>query len=269
MKVHARSFSRLASVLVLPLTLMGALAAQTVPPSGSFGFLLSTSFTDPTNQGGAAILGVMNFDGAGNLRGPFTLEYGSGGPLAVETITGTFTGTYSSNPDGTGSITITLSNGINLTLAMVIADGGRGLELIATSCSEGIDLSVSVLSGVGVHAKGLALKTLAALKGSYGGQFTYSPQASRSVSVASFDGAGNVTISPTFVGIGPGIVSQAFPGTYTVSLNATGTITLAAQPGQAAQTFVFVITDEGGAGLLLLQTNRPGNGVCIGSFRLQ
>jgi hypothetical protein len=267
MKFHARSISCLASVSVLLLLSMGALTAQTILPIGSFGFLLSTSFTDPTNQGGAAILGVMNFDGTGIVRGPFTLEYGSGGPLPATTIRGTFAGTYSSNTDGTGSITIAISNGVNMTFDMVIADVGHSLELIATSCSGsvGIDLSASVLSGVGMHAK----QPPAVLKGSYGGQFTYSPQPSRGINVATFDGAGNVTMSITFVGTGPTEGSGTYTGTYTVKANATGTLTLAAVPGQAAQTFVFVITNEDGPGLLLLQTNRRGNGVALGTARLQ
>ena len=115
MNVHMRSVSRLAPVLVLLLTLIGPRAAQAVSPAGSFGFLLSTSYTDPTNQGGAAILGILRFDGTGNVSGPYTLEFGSGGPLPVTTITGTFSGTYSSNPDNTGTILISLDNGYALT----------------------------------------------------------------------------------------------------------------------------------------------------------
>ena len=271
MKVHARSISRLTSVLICLLISIGAAAAQTILPSGPFGFLLATSYTDPTNQGGAAIQGVMSFDGAGNVNGQFTLEYGSGGPLPVETITGTLTGSYTSNPNGSGSITLTLSNGISLTLDMVINDKDRGLELTATSCSgaAGINLSQSVLSGIGVHALGSTPKSVAALNGSYGAQFTFSPQPSRSVDVVTFDGAGNVTLSGTFIGAGPNISSATYPGTYTVKRNATGTITLAPQPGQAAQTFAFVITNEGGSGLLMLQTNRLGDGVSFGTARLQ
>lgn len=270
MNSHTRSISHLASASLLLLLAVGALSAQTISPSGSFGFLLGTSFADSTNQGGAAILGLMNFDGSGNVKGPFTLEYGSGGPLPVETITGTFKGTYSSNPDGTGSIAMSLSNGVSLTLAMVSASSGHGLQLVATSCAGGaIDLSVSVFSGVAVRAKGFTLKSLAALQGSYGSQSTLSPQPSRSINVLSFDGAGNITFSITFVGSGPSVFTATYTGTYTVSLNATGSIALAATTDQGPQTFVFVITDEGGPGLLYLQTNRSGNGVLFGTAQLE
>ncbi len=269
MKVHAQLISRLAAVPVLLLLSIGGLNAQTIAPTGSFGFLLGTSFSDPTNQGGAALLGLMNFDGAGHVKGPFTLEFGSGGQMPVTTITGTFTGTYSSNPDGTGTIAMALNNGINLALAMAIQDNGRGLQLVATSCSSGIDLSVSVFSGIGMHAKAFTLKSVGALKGSYAAQAMFSPQPSRTLAVATFDGAGNVTFAETFVGAGPNVQSASYSGAYTVSLNATGTITLAPTSGQGQQTYVFVMTDEGGPGLMFMQTNRLGNGVSFGFARLQ
>ena len=281
MKVRALSFSRLVSVLVLALAPMGGFAAQSGSPSGPFGFVLNASFDNPSNQGGVAILGLMNFDGAGNVSGPYTLELGSGGAGPVQTITGTFTGTDSTNPNGTGSITIALDIGANLTLAMVIDDGGHGVQLVVTSCSGGgCSLSGVVISGVGraefagaAQAGGHApikTKSAAALQGSYGVQFTKSPIPAASVDVASFDGAGNVTMSTfSFVTSGPGIFSGTFNGTYSVNPDGTGNIDLLPQPGQPShQTFVFVITD-GGSGLLLLQTNRAGNGVLYGTGRIQ
>lgn len=259
-----RSISRTAFLSILVLSSLGALAAQTVAPSGAFGFLLSTSYTDPTNQGGAAILGLMNFDGAGNVRGSYTLEYGSGGILPVETIPGTFTGTYSSNPDGTGTITINLTHGISLTLAMVVDTTGRGLELVVTSCSgASIDLSNTVLSGFG------AKRSVVAPKGSYGLKEALSPQPSSSIGVMSLDGAGNVTaFSSTFVGAGPNVSTGTYLGFYSVNANGTGTISLSATSTQSVQKFVYVIV-SGGSELLLLQINRSGNGVLFGTAKLQ
>lgn len=269
MKVLTRSLSGLASGLLLLLALMSPLAAQSVLPQGTFGFLLNTSFSNPDNQGGAAILGKMNFDGAGKVNGPYTLEFGSGGPSPVQTISGKSSGTYSSNADGTGSITIHLDNGVVLTLAMVIGDAGRGLELVVTSCSGGFDLSVSVAGGFAARAKQSVAGSVAALSGTYGGQFSFSPQPSRFNMLASFDGAGNVTVTSIFVSVGPSVSSDVYPGAYTVNSNGTGTITLFAVPGQGPQTFAFVMTNEGGPGLLLLQTDRLGDGVAFGSARLQ
>jgi hypothetical protein len=65
MKNQTRLVPGLVSVLVLTLTLLCSLAAgQSNSLNGSFGFLLNTYSADPS--GGLAILGVMNFDGAGN-----------------------------------------------------------------------------------------------------------------------------------------------------------------------------------------------------------
>jgi hypothetical protein len=268
MKVYAQTFSRLAPALVLTFALMGSSAAQITSPTGSFGFLLNASYSNPSSQGGEAILGEMTFDGVGNMSGSYTLELGSGGALPVTTIAGNLTGTYSSNPDGTGSITIALDQGIALTLDMVLDDGGHGLQLAVTSCSGSCDLSGVVISGVGRH-KAMHRKSVASLQGSYGVQFTKaSPVPAASLEVASFDGAGNVTLSGTFVGTGGQAASGAFTGTYSVDPDGTGNINLPRTTGQGAQTFVFVITD-GNSGLVLLQTNRLGDGVLCGTGRLQ
>jgi hypothetical protein len=129
MKDHARSLPRLVSVLVLTLTLMcsfayfapgnslRAVSAQSTPPSGSFGFLINTWLSTGSSDHGAAVLGVMNFDKAGNVTGPYTFEIGGNSTQAAQTVAGTFTGTYSSNPDGTGSVTIALDAGITATFA--------------------------------------------------------------------------------------------------------------------------------------------------------
>jgi len=131
-------------VLVLTFTLICSLAyfapgnslravtAQSKPLSGPFGFLLNASSNDPTDSSGTGVLGVMNFDGAGNVTGTYTLQNG-GQP--AQTAAGTFTGTNSSNPDGSGSVTITLDVGVTLTFATVVTDGGQGLQLVATNCS--------------------------------------------------------------------------------------------------------------------------------------
>ena len=119
MKDHTRLFPRLGSVLVLTLTLLcSSAAAQSNSLSGSFGFLLNHS-------GGLAVLGVMNFDGAGNVTGTYTARSNGGHPQS----TGTFTGTYSSMPNGVGlkpgSITIANDTGVTFSLDMVFTDGGQ------------------------------------------------------------------------------------------------------------------------------------------------
>jgi hypothetical protein len=279
MKFHALSFSRLGSILlVLALATAGTVAAQVAPPVGPYGFVLNATFSDPSTQGGGAILGLMNFDGAGNVSGPYTLELGSGGANPKADVTGSLTGTYSSNPDGTGTMSVTLVDVgnvtiANVTLAMVIDDHSRNLQLAETGCTGAIcDLTGTVVSGVAeieftgqVHPIHQGF-----LNGSYGLQTTKSsPTPATTLFVWTFDGAGNVTLSGTFVGPGPIAVRGTLLGTYSVNPDGTGNITIPPQQGSLmGQTFVFVITN-GHSGLLVLQTNRAGDGVMYGTGRHQ
>ena len=211
------------------------------------------------------MLGVMNFDGAGNVSGPYSVEF-AGGPPLVRSATGTFTGTYSSNPDGTGSVTTNLDAGITLTFAMVITDGGNGLQLVATSCSgSGCDIAGSLISGLA-----RAAYTGGSPKGNYGFQFSITPNAAATIGVASFDGAGNVTLTSTFVRAGQGQspVTQApvstgtQAGTYSINPDGTGKISF------SPQEYALVVVD-GGSTALVLQLHRSGNGVQFGIARLQ
>jgi hypothetical protein len=151
---------------------------------------------------------------------------------------------------------------------MVITDGGQGLQLVATSCSGGCKFGgTALISGVARAAYA------GPLKGSHGYQLNISPQSAASIGVASFDGAGNVALSLTFVDLivtsgQPSPFSGTNTGIYSINPDGSGTINLAPQPGQAGQTFVFVVTD-GGSGALFLQTSRLGNGVQFGTARLQ
>ena len=60
MKNQTRSISRLpASALVLTLTLLSSFAAaQSMPPSGSFGFLIHASYYDPTHPAFSVAFGT-------------------------------------------------------------------------------------------------------------------------------------------------------------------------------------------------------------------
>ena len=261
---QARSFLRLLSVLVLVLTLR-TVSAQSMPPSGSFGYLLNGTYIDPSNESGLAILGVINFDGAGNVTGSYTIEQGSSPAHTSQPVTGSFTGTYTSNADGTGTLTTTADNGSPFTFATVITEGGRGLELVATNCP--CDMSTTTFSGVA-----RAVYTGSVNAGAYGFQATNSPAPAASLGVLSFDGAGNVSMSVTFVGLSgasgqPNIFTGTTNGTYSSNPDGSGALTFTMANGNM-QTYVFVITD-GGSGILFLQTNRSGNGVSFGTGRPQ
>src|SRR6185503_15160246 len=103
--------------------------AQTTPPKGSFGFLINFWQTKTnTDVNGAAILGIMNFDGMGNVSGSATSEIGATDKQPSQAGSVKLTGSYSTNTDGTGSLTITLDQvGITITFATVITDSGQGL----------------------------------------------------------------------------------------------------------------------------------------------
>ena len=62
---------RLLFVLVLA---SGAAAAQSTPPSGSFGFLITDFVIDTGDNNGGAVLGLLNFDGSGTVSGTYTLQ---------------------------------------------------------------------------------------------------------------------------------------------------------------------------------------------------
>jgi len=268
-------FSRIAFPSMLTVLLLGTAEAQRVSPLGPYSFVLNASYSNPSNQGGLGLLGVMNFDGIGNVSGPYTLELGSGGQLPVTTITGNLTGTYTLGASGTVSITLALDNGTGFSLGGVTGNSGHGLQLVATSCSGPYcDLSGSVINGVGESQLSGPVRIPknprpVPLQGSFQLQSAKtSPTPFTSLGVIAFDGAGDVTESLLFVGPGPSSSTGAYSGTYSVNPDGTGSITFAAVEDQGAQTFVFAIVD-GGSGLLLMQINRSGNGVITGSAQLQ
>jgi hypothetical protein len=147
MKNHTRRFPRLASVLFLTPTLLctfayfapanslRAVAAQSTSPSGSFGLVAGVSQIDSNGANGGALLGILNFDGAGNVTGTATIKPRSTNNQNAQAIPSAFTGTYSSNSDGTGSLTLNLDVGFSVTFAVVPTDGGQGFQFIETDCS--------------------------------------------------------------------------------------------------------------------------------------
>jgi hypothetical protein len=276
MKSHVPSLYRLLAILVPTLMLicsLPAVSAQSKPLSGSFGVLLNASIASTSNDSGSAVLGLLNFDGMGNVTGSYNLQIGdSADNPGGQSVTGTLTGTYSTNPDGTGAATLNLDAGLSFTYAMVITDGGKGLTLITTGCTSNCDLGGIVIGGVARAAY------TGPLKGSYGYQFNNSPVPGQSVGVATFDGAGNTAVSLTFVGAGMGpdhdphqapVFTGTANGTYSLNPDGSGTIVLPkAFGGQGDQMYAFVVVD-GGSAILLEQMKRSGSGVSSGTARLQ
>jgi len=240
--------------------------ASAPPPSGAFGFLVTASYNDPTQGNGRAILGLMNFDGGGKVIGTYTSEPDT---QPDHTNAGTLTGTYSTNPDNTGSVTITLDMGTSLTFAMAITDNGQTLQLAATNCTGDCEIGGNSTMG------GVAKAAYAGPpKGSYGYRNGISPKPSSGVGIVNFDDAGNVTQSGTGVFLTgtkgqPDIFTLGGqPGTYSLNPDGTGTINFPKTADNNAQTFAFVLADNGSE-LLFVQTRRSGSGVSFGTARLQ
>jgi hypothetical protein len=100
--------------------------------SGSYGVQLNFS---PFPLG---TVGVMTFDGAGNVN--VSLKNVGGANGGINSLT--FTGTYSINPDGSGTINLQNPNGqAGPTFAIVVTDGGSGFLLLRTDNNPGFDVA--------------------------------------------------------------------------------------------------------------------------------
>lgn len=103
-------------------------AAQSAGLTGSYGFT-QTDLSNPS-----ATVGVITFDGAGNVTGSVTSVQPDPSPNATAVVVqaGQFTGTYTVNPDGTGTLTLQLGGPTPNTSSFVITDGGSGLMFVNT-----------------------------------------------------------------------------------------------------------------------------------------
>lgn len=342
--------------------LCGAAAAQS-GPNGSFGFVANAYQMDSAGQNGGALVGIMNFDGAGNVSGNAVVKTRSANVNGA-TVPSAFTGTYTTNPDGTTTATLAFDIGFGATFAMVPTEGGQGYQFLSTDSPGASDLLFQgqspalsgplpialflqgavgnvplTLTGVRSATSGLtvytstpttgngpakcpdgstgtwtasvpavtivsdsqgtisgnfmaavtgivcgqpqgttlsglvagtigsagaanlllhfpgyvisgvarALQAGGSLNGAYGFQVNSWPYPGGTNGVMNFDGAGNVTMPLTTVGVGNAAKGN-FTGTYAINPDGSGTIS---SPGPS---FAFVMTD-GGSQLLLLRTD--------------
>jgi hypothetical protein len=115
---------------LMPANKLSSASAQAVAPNGSYGILLN-QWKDANSNNVSALLGVLNFDGAGNVTGTYTLVT-TKNPTAA---TGTWTGTYSGNPDGSNTVNLTFDVGGTITAAVMVTDGGNALQILLTGGS--------------------------------------------------------------------------------------------------------------------------------------
>lgn len=107
--------------------------------SGGYSFADSGETLGPASIKFAEV-GVITFDGAGGFRGTATMN--DGGTICSATVTGT----YSINPDGSGSATVTQTpdavstargcTTITFRVALALSGGGAQVQLVETSSTE-------------------------------------------------------------------------------------------------------------------------------------
>ena len=138
-----RRFTRLAFLPVLTLTLCSF--AQSPSPSGTFGFVVGVSQIDSNGDNGGALVGLITFDGAGNVTGNAIIKPRSTNAKDAQAVPSPFNGTYSSNSDGTGSVMINFDIGFSATFFFAATGGGQGLYLVGADCSPcGADVPLRV-----------------------------------------------------------------------------------------------------------------------------
>lgn len=126
MKTPVRHSMRLGSLLLLAVTGF----AQGGPSlNGSYAFLASAKQSDSFGETGGAIVAVLNFDGAGNVSGTAVIKGRTGAFQDGDTGSGAVRGAYTTNPDGSGSVTLDFTDfQFSAKLAMVITDGGKTIQ---------------------------------------------------------------------------------------------------------------------------------------------
>jgi hypothetical protein len=234
-----------------PANKLSSASAQAVAPNGSYGILLN-QWKDANSNNVSAILGVLNFDGAGNVTGTYTLVT-TKNPTAA---TGTWTGTYSGNPDGSNTVNLTFDVGGTITAAVMVTDGGNALQILLTGGS--LLKPGQVINGTGRIQS--AQGSMPA--GNYGYLINQWPDANNGpqgvFGLTYLDGAGKVfgfyTIAGNTGASAP--LTGTFTGTYSVNPDSTGSITINLDIGFTS-TYAMVVTD-GGAGILMLLTGGTG-----------
>ena len=255
-KLHKLTVSGLAAMLLLASLLAPPnVSSASVRPTftdaslkGPYSILLEKWLSDQ-NSKPETLVGVFNFDGNGNVSiSSFTDN--NGGTVT----TGTGTGTYSMKSKGTGSIKASLSNGDSGTFSIVLDANGKGFQLILTRCANGC--GSGVLSGTAVASGGSSFSN-ASLKGKYefltvrwpSGQ---NPDSNNVIGILNFDGAGAVTASATQDDAG-NVQTITASGTYSVSPDGSGTMTLTDKQGSIA--FAFAINSAGKGSQIIGTTN--------------
>ena len=262
MQVFRRRFQQV-GVLIFVTTAL-ALSAQAASFSeanlkGNYSFTIN-KWTVDVGRNQSAVVGVMTFDGEGNMTGSFTQV---GGGVAKSAA---WSGTYTVNPDGTGSIeaTSTIFKPPTVQLGFVLNSAAvgvaHGFQFMQTDNHNNV-----VISGSALLQSVIAVPhTLASLRGNFTIQYNswsadpdFDEQGG--IGILTFDGNGN--ISGSLTGVDKGMVGTlTLTGTYAVNADGTCSASLVLSNGGTpnfACALNSVGTVVGARGLQLLVTN-PG-----------
>jgi len=223
---------------------------------GSYSFLTNLR-TASAGTPQFAMVGVMAFDGAGNVTGSYT----SVSDHVVQS--GPMGGTYSVKSNGTGAIGLTTPSTAQfaITLHSTAAGVAQGVQLLRTD-----DTNNEVVSGTALlQSTATGKYTVASLKGNFALQYNpWTDDASLAedggVGVFSFDGKGNIKGSVTIM-FGGSEVGGPFKATYKVNSDGSGTISgIGKHSLQIAFALNSVVAGQA-KGLQFLDTNTgDGNG---------
>ncbi len=248
--------SRQVCLLVL-VTIVFVLSAQATTFSnaslqGSYSFLGSRWTADVTApQGG--VIGVMTFDGVGNFTESYT------GMVNGSLVASTVTGTYTVNPNGTGTISFSSGWQWAIVVSSTSAKIARGIQLLIVTNLGYNEVGTSTALLQSSTAK---TYTVAHLKGNFGFQTNeWTADPSQPIyagnGLFTFDGKGNVKGSSSSMEGGGTLQTETFTGTYTVNSDGIGTISLS-----TGTQYAFVLNAATGTlanGLQIVQTNSTGN----------
>jgi hypothetical protein len=223
---------------------------------GSYSFLVNKWTADVNSNQGAEV-GVVTFDGAGNVTESYTSINGG----VVQT--GTNSGTYTVNSNGTGTINWTDGHQTAITLNSTAAKVAHGVQMLATD-----DNANEVIIGTAVLQSTTAQTYIvASLKGNFSYQWNkwtadVNEAQGGGIGIFSFDGKGNVKGSGTYMDSGV-LQTGTFTGTYTVNPDGSGSLSLSNYV-----QIKFVLNNKPSLapakGLQFLNTNTTGNIVISG-----
>ena len=192
---------------------------------GTYSFLNSLQTANVgTNQ--FAMVGVLAFDGAGDVTGSYT-------SISWDKVrTGTLGGTYTVKSNGTGTMTITFTPGstaqFEITLNSTAATVAHGLQLLQIN-----DTNNEIISGTAMlQETTFATYSVASLQGKFALQ--YNPRTADGtlaedggVGIFTFDGKGNLTASMTIMYDGQLFTKRApITGTYSVNSDGSGRLSV-------------------------------------------